>query len=66
MLPRIYVVPSPGLVVRHPETHQPIPEVGIEVEETPFWLRRIADRDVVLAQPPAAPTAPVLARRSRE
>ncbi|WP_295379554.1 DUF2635 domain-containing protein [uncultured Pseudacidovorax sp.] len=34
-----------------------LPESGRRVEATPYWLRRLADGDVVEADPPADPPA---------
>lgn len=50
---RIYVRPAPGLQVRDPLSRQPLPDEGQLVEETSFWVRRLADGDVVLSTPPA-------------
>lgn len=36
--------------VRDPATKRPLPAEGKEVRESSFWLRRLADGDVVLAQ----------------
>ncbi len=40
----------PGTVLRviDPDTGHPLPETGLEVPETPYWLRRLAEGDVVL------------------
>ena len=43
---RMFVKPAPGRVVRDPETGLPIPEGGVQVEKTQFWLRRLKDGDV--------------------
>lgn len=41
--------PADGMIVRHPETKQPIPADGIDVDETSlFWNRRIRQGDVVV------------------
>ncbi len=40
-----------GLIIRDPESHEPIPEKGREVPDTTFWRRRIKDGDVVSAGP---------------
>lgn len=50
------IKPKPGLKIRHPLTKLPIPAAGIEVADTDtFWTRRLADGDVVLAEPQQAP-----------
>ena len=43
---QIFVKPAPGLVVLDPNG-RPVPEDGIEVSRTSFWLRRLRDGDVV-------------------
>lgn len=50
---RIYVKPRPGVQVRHHETKQHIAEGGEFVNEDSYFVRRIADGDLVLAEPPA-------------
>jgi hypothetical protein len=49
--------PAPGLAVRDPELRDLLPEEGRDVPRSEYWLRRIADGDVVDAapQPAAAP-----------
>lgn len=50
------IKPKAGLRIRHPLTKLPIPETGIDVPDTDtFWTRRLADGDVVLAEPEQAP-----------
>lgn len=41
------VKPKPGLLVRDPDTYQPLPREGAEVPDTPHWRRRLAAGDVV-------------------
>lgn len=56
-----YIIrPRPGLLIRHPETRQPLPETGIQVDVvSPYWLRRASDEDVKIEQvPTAAAVAP--------
>lgn len=52
--------PKLGLVVRDPHSKQPLPESGREVQPTSYWLRRLADGDVVEVAPPVAPAGPQL------
>ncbi|TWA69732.1 uncharacterized protein DUF2635 [Azospirillum baldaniorum] len=56
----MYVKPKPGALVRDPETREPLPAEGAEVPENQYWMRRLADGDVVRADPPvlADPPAP--------
>jgi hypothetical protein len=56
MTARIRIKPAAGKVVIDPATRQRLPEAGAEVPETTYWLRRIADRDVIKADaaPPKA------------
>lgn len=49
------IKPAPGIKVRDPASRLLIPETGLEVaEHNTYWLRRLADGDVVEAKP--APT----------
>jgi hypothetical protein len=51
----IFVRPvSPGLIVRDPITRQPLPSEGAEKPRDTYWLRRLADGDVVEVAPPLA------------
>ena len=62
----MYVKPAPDrerpgkqLVVRIPNSLALLANEGAEVPENRFWLRRLAQGDVVRADPPkAAPSAP--------
>lgn len=47
---KIFIKPAPGLKVRDPETKEHLPENGANVVKSPFWIRRIKDGDVVLAE----------------
>lgn len=54
---RVHVRPREGLVVRDPETLQPLPPEGREVDLTTYWIRRLADGDVVTADAPVTEPA---------
>lgn len=55
MSEKIFVKPAPGIKQRLPENPRAfLAEEGAEVERDAFWLRRVADGDVVLAD--GAPT----------
>lgn len=41
------VKPSPGLLVRDPDTRRPLPPEGMDVPESVHWGRRLAAGDVV-------------------
>ena len=51
--------PAPGLAVRDPELRDLLPDTGRPVPRSEYWLRRLADGDVVeatddfAAEPPA-------------
>lgn len=55
----MFVLPAPAgdglpgttLRVIDPETGQPLPEGGAEVPASPYWLRRLADGDVIVPLP---------------
>jgi hypothetical protein len=44
----MFVKPAPGLKVRDPDSKLHLPESGKEVHESTYWLRRLADGDVIL------------------
>ncbi len=55
---RIFIKPAaPGLKVRKPVNGYLAAE-GEEVNADSYWLRRMADGDVIEAQRPAQPAAP--------
>ena len=49
----MYVKPALGLSIRDPDLLDLLPEAGRLVPDSDYWLRRVRDRDVVLADPPA-------------
>ena len=51
----MYVKPKPGALVRDPVTRTPLPSGGAEVPEDQYWMRRLADGDVVAGLPAPAP-----------
>ena len=61
MSDRIFVKPAPGLTVRKPVGGY-LAEAGEEVNRDSYWLRRLADGDVVEADPAA--TAPAEAEKT--
>lgn len=62
---RVRVVPSPGLLVRDPETNRHLPPEGADVlADSTYWLRRIADGDVSLA--PTSVTTKARSKRAPE
>lgn len=46
----VYLVPAPGLKVRHPAGGY-LPEEGAEVVVDTYWRRRIADKSVSEGKP---------------
>lgn len=48
----LYIKPAPGLKVRDPRTGEHLPEDGAEKPKIRYWLRRLADGDVVKASAP--------------
>lgn len=44
-----FIKPAPGFTVRNPDTGAVLPEEGAEVELNSYWLRRLADGDVIEA-----------------
>lgn len=52
---------TPGTVIRDPRTKRRLPDEGARVPRSSFWLRRLAQKDVVLVPEPVA--APAKARK---
>lgn len=50
---KIYVKPGAGLKPRDPKDNQQIPESGKWIELDTYTRRRLADGDLVEAEPPA-------------
>lgn len=53
----MFLKPVPGLIVRDPNTRQPLPAEGRDVQPTAWWTRRLRAGDVVEVQS-SAPTTP--------
>lgn len=53
----VHVTPAPGLIVRDPNTMQPLPEAGLDLEKSTHWIRRAKQGDVTIAEIPAAAAA---------
>lgn len=49
------VRPRAGLIIRDPFTLQPLPPEGMELEVTPYWIRRRDDGDVEFEEHVAPP-----------
>lgn len=43
----MFIKPAPGLTVRDPESGRPLLAGGEDKPATSYWLRRLADGDVV-------------------
>lgn len=41
------ITPAPGLKVRDPLSKRHIPDEGVEVQESSYWVRRLAAGEVV-------------------
>jgi len=55
----MFIKPArPGLIVRDPVTHEPLPLEGREVPRSPFWIRRLTAGDVVTTPRPEGASAP--------
>lgn len=52
----MFVKPKSGALVRDPVTRQPLPKTGAEVPSDQYWMRRLADGDVVAGRPARLPT----------
>lgn len=53
----VYLVPAPGLKVRHPAGGY-LPEAGAEVVVDTYWRRRIAEQSVSVGKAPKAAGKP--------
>ncbi len=51
----MYVKPVEGRTVADPYQGDDLPAAGRDVEANQYWFRRVADGDVVEAEPPAQP-----------
>jgi hypothetical protein len=51
---RIFITPAAGLVVRDPDTREPLAAEGEWKLRSQYWLRRKECGDVVEAKPPKA------------
>ncbi|QJD91803.1 DUF2635 domain-containing protein [Duganella dendranthematis] len=54
----MYVIPAQGLSIRDPDLQDLLPESGRLVPDTDYWLRRVRDKDVFVAEAPAQDEAP--------
>lgn len=53
------VIPKPGLQIADPDQHDYLPAEGRVVPPTEYWIRRLLDQDVTLADPDYVPVKPV-------
>jgi hypothetical protein len=44
---RFYIKPAPGLRIADPQSGEYLPDAGALMPRSGFWLRRLADGDVV-------------------
>lgn len=51
---RAWVQPLKGQIMHDPETSEPLPAAGREVELTTYWRRALRRGDVVRCEPPRA------------
>ena len=49
---RIFIKPAEGLRVKDPNTKEPLPKEGKQVQKSIYWLRRINAGDVLLVEAP--------------
>jgi len=52
---KIYLKPAEGITVPDPELGGHLPPEGREVNDSPYWRRRLKDKSVILADAPADP-----------
>lgn len=59
------VTPAAGRAVRDPRSMMLLPDDGREVpDDDPFWLRRVRDGDVTVAEAPPPEQQPAPAREA--
>lgn len=46
----VHVTPAPGRVVPDPEYGDDLPAAGRTVARSPYWVRRVKDGDVTVAE----------------
>jgi len=46
---KIFIKPAAGLAVPDPERNEALPPAGREVDDSPYWRRRLRDKSVQLA-----------------
>ena len=46
----VRIAAAPGRLVRHPDTRRELPAEGLLVVLAGFWLRRLADGDIVVLE----------------
>jgi len=63
MTETMFVRPAPGVRVRNPQNRQHIPESGAHVPRDQFWMRRLADGDVLIADEPGTMIATITAEK---
>lgn len=54
---KVFVVPGSGRIVPDHERGDVLPEAGRYVPKTQYWMRRLADGDVVKKPAPKKPAA---------
>ncbi|EKN3738792.1 MULTISPECIES: DUF2635 domain-containing protein [Yersinia] len=54
----LHLKPAPGLMVRDPDSYEPLAAKGEKKPRTGFWLRRLKDGDVVTVTAAAETVAP--------
>jgi|GEM_PF-1690854 len=47
---KIYLIPRTGLSVPDPEARDHLPPGGREVKDSPYWRRRLRDREVSVGE----------------
>jgi hypothetical protein len=56
------VKPAAGLKIRNPATGRHLPPEGLEVDDSVYWRRRLAEGDVVRVEVPPARRRPELVK----
>lgn len=60
---KIYLIPREGLRVPDPDLNDHLPVEGREVVNSPYWRRRLKDKEVLIGQPPSAKESKAKSRK---
>ena len=62
----MFVKPAEGLAIRDPDLMDLLPPAGRQVPDSGYWMRRLADGDVVETTPAEPPSEPLASGAAAE